>query len=281
MPEQYNILGIGQAGYNLCKLFERYPEYSVYKIDSENKKEKHYLRVPKHNTMEEYENNIPNVKRFLSRVKDNLLVIVGGSGSIVGITLGILEQIKNKCKISILYIKPDVEFLNETRKAQDYLAFGILQNYARLGIFEKIVIVNNPLMDRNCFYLVNDYEAINENIVFNVHMINLFEHLPHIVNTFSSYYAATRMTTLGYGDYKEEKMNMFFELDNVLEKRYYFAIRQEEIKNNRGILNSIKEKMIDLKKQKPDIKMSYGIYETNYDKDFIFIEERSAELQNG
>jgi hypothetical protein len=64
---------------------------------------------------EEYEKNVPSMKTFFRGIKGETLFIVGGSGHISAMCLRIMEQIKDKCEISVLYIRPDTSLLSKNK----------------------------------------------------------------------------------------------------------------------------------------------------------------------
>jgi len=57
--------------------------------------------------------------------------------------LRVLEQIRDK-KIDIFYIRPDVDLLIGELRLQERAIFGILQEYARSGLFSSFTIFSNP-----------------------------------------------------------------------------------------------------------------------------------------
>ena len=51
----------------------------------------------------------------------------------------------------------------------------------------------------------------------------------------------------------------FFNLDNLKEKSYYYAIPEEELKTDKKLLNNIKEQILE-KPQMEDVNVSYGVF---------------------
>jgi hypothetical protein len=275
-----NILGIGKAGYYLAKCFERYIQYKVYKIDAEDKKEKRYFKLPKQKTIMDYEINTPDLTSFFKGIKENCLVILGGSGNISGATLSILAQLKDKCKISFLYIKPDPSLLSNMKMKQHEIIYNILQQYTRSDVFKEMYIIDNELVsDEVEHFFDNKYKTINENITFCYHMINTFKNISSLEDNFDEPIGTAKLVSIGYQGFNEEiEKKLLFNLDNLREKRYYFAISEKTLNENK-FYNKIKEIIKSQKEQDETIKISYGIYKTQYEEDFIFIEARSSEIQ--
>lgn len=88
---------------------------------------------------------------FLNAVKtstdDEVLFVCVGSSEITGCALKVLEEIKDK-KITVLYIRPDLTFLNEKAKIQERIVYNIFQEYARSGLFEKIFLFDNLVLEK-------------------------------------------------------------------------------------------------------------------------------------
>jgi hypothetical protein len=72
---------------------------------------------------------------------------------------------------------------------------------------------------------------------------------------------------------------MFFNLDNLREKRYYFSISEKTINEDIEFYKKIKDFIKEQKNNKENIKISYGIYKSDYDVDLIFQEQRSSDIQ--
>jgi hypothetical protein len=71
---------------------------------------------------------------FLDDINENMQVFVVGSSYSSNYTLGILEQIQDK-KLEVFYVRPDVDLLTGVPKLLENMMFGVLQQYARSGLF--------------------------------------------------------------------------------------------------------------------------------------------------
>jgi hypothetical protein len=192
-------LGIGNAGYTISKYFEKYPQYKVYKIDTQERKEKNYYKLPKQKNIVEYEINTPNLFNFIKSIKGKLLVIIGGSGNISGSLLSILEQLKDKCIISILYIKPDISLLSDIKIKQHEIVYNVLQQQYARTIFEQMIIVDNELLLNTMdVEFENRYEYINENVSYCYHMINTFKNIDSIEDNFEEPVPTANLVSIGY-----------------------------------------------------------------------------------
>ena len=138
-----SIVGIGNAASKIAEMFKETNNYDVYCLNSSVKRSsKRNFKLKSFDNPEEYETNIPNLKKFFSEVKERVQVIVVGASYSSNYTLGILEQISDK-KIDLFYIMPDTELMTGNRKLINNAVFGVLQEYGRSGVFDSFTIISN------------------------------------------------------------------------------------------------------------------------------------------
>ena len=139
-----NVIGLGQAGCNIADMLFQHPQYKIYKIDAgiendfdfaeqyeETESKKKIYCIKEQKGPEEYEKNVPSMKTFFRGIKGETLFIVGGSGHISAMCLRIMEQIKDKCELSVLYIRPDTSLLSKNKSLHENATFNILQHIVR------------------------------------------------------------------------------------------------------------------------------------------------------
>ena len=180
-----SVVGIGNSGSAIAEKFESLPQYDVYKLASNLEcAEKNEYKLETYNTPEEYEKNVPELETFFEKIKDRVQVFIVGSSMSSIYSLGILEQIKDK-QLDVFYIKPDTELLTGIPRLVENATYGILQEYARSGLFRSLTIISNEMIERvlENINLKNYYEMLNETIFSSVHYLNYFEHTePHVGN---------------------------------------------------------------------------------------------------
>src|SRR3990167_3939627 len=146
-----DIIGIGKGGCALATHFIQYKQYKkIFRIDTEtlSKNERCFdLLLPSELIPEDYEKNIPNLKKYFKSIDKEVLFIVVGGGSISLASLSILSQIKDKCSIQILYVQPEKDFLGHEQLLKEKLVFNVFQEYTRSGLFERMYICSNILID--------------------------------------------------------------------------------------------------------------------------------------
>ena len=272
------LIGLGSAGYKLTKAFAKHPQYKIITIDHE---EGSTIRVPKHDHPEEYEKSFPSIGKHLKGVEGEILFIVAGSSIISGAALRVLEQLHGKGNISVLYIHPDVETLSDTRRLQTNVVFGVLQQYARSGVFKHFYAIDNQLIDKvlGGAPIMGYYDSLNEVIVATIHMINIFNHSEPVVGTLSNPKNICRISTFGILNPETGEESPFFSLDNAKEKRYYYAIPETELKTDKTLMSKIMSQVKDTPQEK-DIKVSYGVFSTQYSDKYAYFIESTSEIQN-
>lgn len=273
-----NVIGLGAAGCKMADLFSDYPQYKVYKIDAGLKKEDGSIPITKRESPEEYEEKFPaKVLTTLRKVKGDVLFIVAGGGRISSSSLRILEALK-KNKIEVLYVKQDAEDSNPDSRLLDNVTFNVFQQYARSGMFEKLYLVSNAQIQKAVgnVPIARYHEIINSTIVSAFHMIKVCENTTATISTLTPQDPLGRICTLGIGEIEKITDQMFFPIDNILEKRYYFSINKKQIEQDASLLSKIK---IRTKQKDENIKAGYAVYPSEYEKNYVYIVSQTKIIQ--
>lgn len=273
-----NIVGLGAAGCRIAEAFSQYPQYKIYKIDIDVEGKNCY-KMPKCVTAEEYEKaSLPKIKNFTKNIKGETLFIIGGSGTISCSSLRILENLK-KQPIEILYIKPDIDLLGDMQLLQEKVVFGVMQEYARSGVFEKMYVVSNTKLDEIAggAPIIGYYDKLNEVLVPAIHMINVFRNTEPVLGKIENPKETHRIITIGLFNPEKDEEKIFFPLDNPRDKCYIYGINEEKLKSDRKLLKKITKQMKS--KSSEDLKTGYVVYSTDYDYDIGYIIERTPIIQ--
>jgi hypothetical protein len=273
------VLGLGKVGCKIATAFERYPQYEVYKIGSAQNSAPNFFQVEKQDHPQDYEDNCPDFSGFLKDLEGNLLFVLSGSSMISGLSLRLLEQIRHKCTINVLYVKPDKDFLDSVKTLQENLVFNVFQEYARSGVFNQVYIVENDAIGEiiKGAPIIGYFDKLNELIVSTIHMINVFDNSDAIESTFTQPFETCRISTFGIVNMEEKQENVFFPLDEVKEKWYYYGISENKLKTDENLFNMITSQIKE--KAKEGIKASYGIFSTDYENDYVYCVARSSTVQ--
>jgi hypothetical protein len=274
------IIGLGEAGCSIANKFANYPQYKIYKIDEGLKgyKKNGIYTMPTMKTAEEYEEGCPSMKSFFKDVSGDVLFVVCGAGKIASASLRVLEHLKH-CSINILYIKPDLDFLSEPSQKREDMVRGVLQEYARSGVFEKIFIVDNKMVESalGSVPVAGYYDALNEYIVSVFHMINVYTHIKPIFGNRQDAVESARISTIGLVDLEKDEDKAFLDFDLVRQKDYFYGVNQERAQTD----GTLKKKITESAKKRLDenTKVTYSVYTTQYEEDHGFCVYHTSKIQ--
>lgn len=276
-----NVIGLGGCGSALAACFLQYPQYTVYCIDTDDwsKKGAKSKVVKKHKTPEEYEEKFPSLKSFLKGVEGEVLFIVGGSGSISGASLRVLEQVRG-CEISVLYVQPNREFLTGNKKLQENVTFGVFQEYARSGLFKRLYLVSNESVVESLgdISISDYYEVINEGISSTLHMINVWNHSDFSMGNLEDEEIVERICTFGVVNIDSGEEKSFYPLKHITCKKLYYAINEKSLKNEKHLFKQITDQ-VKVKMGMVE-RTTYGIYPTDYQSAQVYFLAFTKVIQN-
>jgi|TARA_R110001583_G_scaffold16196_39_gene65936 hypothetical protein len=275
-----NIIGLGAAGCNIADGFAQYPQYNVYKLDVGLTKGKGCYPVPESINVEGYESDPLNLKTFFKALKkdEEVLFIVCGAGKVSAATLKILEQIQ-RCKINILYVKPDRSLLSKEALLHERTAYYVLQEYARSGIFKKIYLVDNKKIEEvlDNVPVIGYYKRLNELIVDTIHMTNVFLNTKTVYNTPATALTTARVSTFGVVDIEKNEEKLFFPLDTINERCYIYAINKKQLETDGKLFTSLRER--SAKMVGDETIVSVRIHSTDYTNNFGYLIANTSEIQ--
>jgi len=275
-----SIIGIGNAGSKIAEKFSQTKNYNVYLMNSNiERNSKYKFKLKSFETPEEYEQKIPNVKKFFASIDNHVQVFVVGSSYSSNYCLGILEQIKDK-KIDIFYIRPDSELMTGVPKLVDRVVFSVLQEYARSGLFNSFSAISNVMVEKSIgdIPIKTYYDKINDSIFSTVHYVNYFNHAEPEIGMTSKPLDINRIRAYGLVEPKNLQEKWLYELDMERDICYYLCINKERLETEGGL----HKKIVDMLKDKPRNtfrRISYAIYETEY-QDFGLCVAHTNAIQN-
>tara|TARA_R110002072_G_scaffold275559_1_gene436662 strand:+ start:5909 stop:6745 length:837 start_codon:yes stop_codon:yes gene_type:complete len=277
-----NIIGLGKAGCNIADTFAKYPQYKIYKIDV-GLEGKSCFNVKEQKGPEEYETNTPSFKTFFRGLKGESLFVVGGAGDISGMCLRILEQIRDKSKVVVLYIKPDIFMLNQAKTKHEKVTYNVLQHYARSAAVNAVLLISNPQLESILgeVPIIGYHNRLNELLVSTVHMINVFKNSEPVMGglTSISEESTRRIYTVGIFDIEKGEEKLFFPLDKVRNRGYIYSISKGKLQTENDLRKVIRDQMEE-KSQDKNVKISFGIFPTDYDNDYGYLLAHSPNIQS-
>jgi len=274
------VIGLGQAGCNVADQFKQYPEYQILKLDVGLKKTKKTLGFKLQPSPELYEKKMPRgIDKFLEGVMPETLFITS-CGVVSGASLRILEKIKKKSKISLMYIQPQLDNLVSIQKLQNQLLFNVFQEYARSAVFEKVFLIDNQKISDilGPVPILKYWDGINEMISSTYHMINVFDRLPPVFTTFTNRIPTARIRSIGLVDFEKNEEKTFFSLDIPREKRYYYIVPQKMLEEDVNLMEKI-QKQIKNATEHDKMRVCYSVYSSEYDRPYVYCESSSTLIQ--
>ena len=275
------ILGIGTAGSNIVRQLSEFEVYHGFQISNEFKKTSKYkFALPIQQGPEEYESmDMSKLHKWLSKIQEACTIFLCGGSDSTGITLRALEYMyKRNVKMDVVYFMPEVEVLSETKVLNERSVRGVLQNYARSGLFEKICMVSN--MQLECLAgstnVFDYYNQINCVFTSTYYMMDVFKNTKPITSTFKRPKESCRITTIGLSSLEDED-KLFFPFKQEVDVVYYYGINEEKLKTEENLFRTITDKVKS--KITEERKVSFGIYHTQYENDYIYTEYFSPKIQ--
>ena len=229
------IVGLGEAGKNIAKLFK--PHTKTYKILIFDEDE----GLNAQDNVEGYdEHPIKITSRGLKSHSEGLLFVCG-SGKVAGATLRILEALQAH-KMTVVYLVPDLEFASREEKLRHRVHFGVLQEYARSGKIEEMIVISNKTL----LELVGSgpirkyYEKVNYYIYSTFQNINFCQNVDQDFGKIHKPKEISRISTIGWSLMHGEE-SILFPLDNITESCYYINIDEEDLDSDEDILPSCQQ----------------------------------------
>jgi hypothetical protein len=274
-----NVIGLGNAGCNIAELFNNFPQYKVYLIDTEEREGKFKL-IRKHSSHEEYEANCPSLKTFFRNISGASIFVVCGSGKISGASLRVIQSLKSR-DISIMYIKPDTSLLSELERKRERVVFHILQQYCRSGLLGEMCIIDNKRLEDilQDVPVIGYYDKLNNLIVNTFHMIKVLENNQPEISNFSDIIESARITTIGLVDIDSGEEKLFYDLTFCREMLYYYSIQKEQLEQDSKLMKKIKDKVKKESNDKFQVHKSYGVYSNTYGENYVYCKALASLVQ--
>jgi hypothetical protein len=260
-----SIIGLGSAASAIAEKFKQTKNYNVYVLNKQvQRSSKYKYKLKAYDTPEEYEKNIPNLKKFFADVDDNVQFFVVGSSFSSNYSLGVLQQLKDK-KVDLVYIQPDTELMTGVPKILDKIVFSVLQEYARSGLLNSFTAISNVMVEKSIgdIPIKTYYDKINDSIFSTIHYINYFNHAEPEIGMTSKPLDINRIRALGLLNITNLEEKWLYNLDMGRDICYYLCINKERLEKEGGL----HKKIVDMLKDKPRNafrRISYAIYETEH-----------------
>lgn len=280
------ILGIGQAACNVVEQLSQYSQYQCYYISNEiSKTTKFKFALPYADGPEDYESqDMTKLHAWLGKIEKKVSVFVNGGSDSSALILRALEHLhKSGVEMDIVYFMPEIEVLSDVKKLNERTVRNVLQNFARSGLFTKICMVSNVMLEQLAgpTNVMDYYSQINNVFTSSYYMMDVFRNTKPITSTFKKPKDSCRITTIGLDtvDNEEGSERLFFPFNQEVEVVYYYGINEEKLKTEENLFRTLTDKVKS--KITEERKVSFGIYPTQYEYDYIYVELFSPKIQLG
>ena len=254
------LIGLGKAGCNIVNKFS--DGYKKITIDAGSE-------LPEFDSPEDYDQKLTDYAHLLEFEEQECYFFVCGAGKVSAASLRLLELIQSK-KINLVYIYPEEIMLSSTQRKLNRVGFNVFQQYARSGLLSSMYIISNEDV---CSFLPyysieNMYDYINDAIVNVFENVIFYLNKKPILGSHHEPKSISRIRTIEYGEFKQNKKNMYFPLDNITETCYINIVNDEDMKNNRELLNLLKNKIKE--DNKNNIVSSFVVFRSEYEHSFYY-----------
>ena len=277
-----NIIGLGKAGCKIAELFKQYSQYTVFKMDTDEKlkRKKNCFHIPRQGSAELYDANPIDLKRLKSNIdEDDVYFITCGSGKVSACSLWILKEISSQKKVNIVYIKPDTTSIDNKSKLRNRAHFHILQEYTRSGVFEKMFIFDNNNMPNiiGKTSILNYFTKINEFVVSSIHWYNIYTNTDPVFDTYREEYISSRICTFALIDIDQQSIAKTYSIEKVNQVKYFFGVNRITIESDEELLDKLTQITTP---DTENISTMYGVYPTDLDQGFSLALFSSSDIQS-
>jgi hypothetical protein len=108
-------------------------------------------------------------------------------------------------------------------------------------------------------------------------MLNYLDHIEGSMDTFMDMPTTYCMKTIGLMDIDTGVENLFYDLDEVRDKRYYYSINEQQLNNDGDLFDSINQQV---EESITDItKAMFGVYPSQYKENYCYVVYSSPHIQ--
>ena len=123
-----------------------------------------------------------------------------------------------------------------------------------------------------------DNDKLNDLIVSTFHMINVYNHQEPIHATPFDTGETTRISTFGILNIEKGEEKLFFSLDNIREKSYYYAINSKVLETDGKLLRRLTDNIN--KNVGKDARAGFQVHPTSYDQDYGYLIVNTEKTNN-
>jgi len=269
------VIGIGTGGSQIIHSLSSYGVYDCLTIDSEPDKGIEgitHIQIDKQKEFKDYEELID--LDISSKVGHNAVhVFLFGGGKTTGATLKILEKIKDR-EITLNYVRPEQNFLSSKQKLRERATFGILQELARSGVFQRINLFDSDiLLKLSEVSFLEKKNYLSGTIAQVFHMINWANKTDGVFSNLEEPSEVNRIVSFGMINPEDGEEIFYFPLDSQRETCYYFFMNREAL-GTPGVIEKINNQIKQRNEQS-----SFKIIESDWETNHVYFESFTNIIQ--
>lgn len=265
------ILSFGYKPFCIATKFLQFGDnYKIYPIDIEP--HENGLCIPILHEEQYDEISFKGLKSWKKKIgHGEILCIIEGGTLISCAVLNILKNFEQD-KITIIYLKPKLEYLQNNALLREKIVRSILQEYARSGVFERFYLIYAPIVESLIGNIaLSEIESFQSNLIADTfHRVNVFRHARPIFGDEVEENVINRIATFGYINMENGEHIPFYNIPNVLQNFCYYSIPKDLLCNDA----SLKEKLRKISKNG-----FMKVYENNYNEQFGFLLQSTSATQ--
>tara|TARA_R110002110_G_scaffold413957_1_gene642495 strand:- start:6100 stop:6573 length:474 start_codon:yes stop_codon:yes gene_type:complete len=136
-------------------------------------------------------------------------------------------------------------------------------------MIDKVFIISNSECESILGGLTvkNYFNKINKLIVTTYHMYNVFQNIEPLIQTHADPLEICKIATFGIVD-EAGPEKLLYDLKFPREKHLYYSVTNDSLENDVSLMKNIKEQVRN--KMTDKLKVSYSVYENDYDQNYIY-----------
>ena len=271
------LIGLGQAGCNIVSLLKKHNVYNDFYIDIDIEGPR-CLSLPQCQKTEQYEENAPKLNGFGDDIHNSVHFFVAGTGKVSGASLATLQQLSDR-SLNVTYLRPDLDTSSLIGRRRERVVFQVFQQCARSGLFNDLILVDNLSLESilGDVPIIGYYDRLNDLLSSTYHMVNVFRNSKPVMGSPDERADIARISTIGLLNTETGEEQLFYPLELITEKTFFFAFNEEKLRTDGSLGKKIKEIM--KKKLDSGVKTSYNVYATEYKDDYGYCIARTSVIQ--
>ena len=216
-----NVVGLGKFSCDIADNFSSNTQYSTYKIDFDLPKSKKSRGLTLHQNPEKIEEKCPSMSYFFKAARGDSHFFMEGRDPSSAASLKVLEGMDHH-KTNVFYIHPEELDTRGPAGKNENVAFHVLQEYSRSGLFKNLFIFKTDDIERSIgeVSLINYYGILKDTVSRTVQLVDYFSNTTPVAEIRSDNNPIESIGTYGFVDIEKQQEKLFFPLKDIKRKHY-------------------------------------------------------------